>query len=118
MASMQMESATCELVRQHILDTRHQAIPQVGDSQWIVDIDLAVLGQTDQVYRQFERNVRSEYRWVRWPGYVKGRTAVLQSFLGRPRIFSTPEFFERYENAARNNLRNAIDSLAAGKLYA
>ena len=117
MGSMKLDAARSDQVRQHILDTRHQARLQTGDAQWIVDIDLAILGQPDAVYRQFERNVRSEYRWVRWPQYVKGRTAVLQSFLDRPRIYSTAWFFERYELAARNNLSNAVNSLAAGRLY-
>ncbi|MBW8722769.1 MAG: hypothetical protein JF626_13170, partial [Polaromonas sp.] len=68
-------------------------------------------------YRQFERDVRSEYRWVRWPRYVKGRSAVLQSFLDRPRIYSTPWFFERYEARARSNLQAALTALSRNQLY-
>lgn len=111
------DAAFCQLVSRHILDTRHQAIPGPGDAQWVIDIDLAVLGQNETVYRQFEKDVRSEYRWVRWSRYVKGRSAVLQSFLDRPRIYNTPWFFERYESAARANLQQAIVSLADGRLY-
>lgn len=111
------EPTFCQLVNQHILDTRHQAIPGPGDAQWVIDIDLAILGQDELIYRQFEKDVRSEYRCVRWSPYVKGRSAVLQSFLDRPRIYNTPWFFERYESAARVNLRRAVEALAGGRLY-
>ena len=46
-----------------------------GDATWVVDIDLAVLGQSDAVYRQFERNVRKEYFFVQ-KRTVAGRSAV------------------------------------------
>lgn len=105
-------------VHQHILDTRHAPGPLTGDAQWVVDIDLAILGQSDAVYRQFERNVRREYFFVRWPRYVAGRSAVLQGFLDRPRIYGTAWFHDRYEAQARANLGHALASLASGRLYA
>jgi predicted metal-dependent HD superfamily phosphohydrolase len=105
-----------------LVDTVHAAhhghAPQpgraAGDATWVVDIDLAVLGQSDAVYRQFERNVRKEYFFVRWPRYVAGRSAVLQGFLDRPRIYGTDWFFARYEAAARQNLTHALAALHGG----
>ena len=85
---------------------------------WVVDIDLAVLGQSDAVYRQFEHNVRKEYFFVRWPRYIAGRSAVLQGFLDRPRIYHNEWFFYRYESQARANLRHALAALQQGQLYA
>ena len=107
-----------QTVRQHILDTRHQSGPLAGDSLWVVDIDLAILGQSEAVYRQFERNVRREYFFVRWPRYVAGRGAVLQGFLDRPHIYGTDGFRQRYEAQARANLGHALQALEGGKLYA
>lgn len=112
-----LNPALAEEVKQLILDTRHQAVPAAGDAHWMIDIDLAILGQTTAVYRQFEKDVRSEYRWVRWHSYVKGRSAVLQSFLDRPRIYNTDPFFERYEASARQNLHHALAALSQNKLY-
>ena len=112
-----LPAALVQAVHQHILDTRHTPGPLTGDAQWVVDIDLAVLGQSDAVYRQFERNVRREYFFVRWPRYVAGRSAVLQGFLDRPRIYSTDFFAQRYEPAARTNLTRALNALASGQLY-
>lgn len=117
MRQMNLPQALCDQVSTHILDTRHQAVPTSGDAQWIVDIDLAILGQHASIYRQFEKDVRSEYRWVRWSGYVKGRSAVLQSFLNRPRIYSTPWFHDKLEASARANLTAAVQALAAGHLF-
>ena len=104
-------------VHQHILDTRHSPGALSGDAQWVVDIDLAILGQDDAVYRRFEHNVRREYFFLRWPRYAAGRSAVLQGFLDRPRIYHQACFFERYEAQARTNLRCALDALKAGRLY-
>ena len=70
------------------------------------------------MYRQFERNVRSEYFFVRWPRYVAGRSAVLQGFLDRPRIYGTELFYQRYEAQARTNLSHALEALSKGRLYA
>jgi predicted metal-dependent HD superfamily phosphohydrolase len=104
-------------VHQHILDTRHQPGPLTGDAQWVVDIDLAILGQSDAVYRQFELNVRREYFFVRWPRYAAGRSAVLQGFLNRPRIYGTDWFRDRFEAQARTNLGHALQALRNGELY-
>lgn len=117
MQKMGLDERMRDTVSSHILDTRHQAVPRQGDAQWVVDIDLAILGQNETVYRQFERDVRSEYRWVRWPRYVKGRSAVLQSFIDRPRIYSTSWFYDRYEAGARKNLLAALAALTRDQLY-
>ncbi|MDP3230663.1 MAG: hypothetical protein Q8N13_22180 [Acidovorax sp.] len=113
--SQELPAALAQTVHQHILDTRHIPGSLTGDAQWVVDIDLAVLGQSDAVYGQFERNVRREYFFVRWPRYVAGRSAVLQGFLDRPRIYGTDWFFQRYETQARVNLSNALKALQDGK---
>lgn len=113
-----LPSTLVQTVHQHILDTRHTPGPLLGDAQWVVDIDLTILGQSDTVYRQFERNVRREYFFVRWPRYAAGRSAVLQGFLDRPRIYGTRWFHDRYEAQARANLNHALAALDSGTLYA
>ncbi|MBU0749320.1 MAG: hypothetical protein KKG67_21285 [Gammaproteobacteria bacterium] len=115
--SQPLPASLAQTVHQHILDTRHTPGPLTGDAQWVVDIDLAILGQSDAVYRQFERNVRREYFFVRWPRYVAGRSAVLQGFLDRPRIYGTDLFYQRYEAQARANLCHALEALSEGRLY-
>ena len=116
--SQGLPATLAQTVHQHILDTCHTPGPLTGDAQWVVDIDLAILGQSDAMYRQFERHVRREYFFVRWPRYVAGRSAVLQGFLDRQRIYGTDWFQSRYELQARSNLSNALKALQDGKLYA
>lgn len=115
--SQGLPATLAQTVHQHILDTRHTPGPLSGDAQWVVDIDLAILGQSDAMYRQFERNVRREYFFVRWPRYVAGRSAVLQGFLARGRIYGTVFFHQHHEAQARSNLTYALNALAAGALY-
>ena len=101
----------------HVLDSRHIAPPERGDAQWVIDIDLAILGQSDDVYRLFERNVRREYRFIPWRRYVARRLRVLGSFTAREHIYETPVFRERFEAQARLNLDHAMQALARGELY-
>ena len=117
LTAQKLPPSLVQSVHQFVLDTRHDSGPLAGDAQWVVDIDLAVLGQPDAAYRQFERHVRREYFFVRWPRYVAGRSAVLQGFLARARIYGTDWFHARYEETARMNLTHALAALAQDRLY-
>jgi predicted metal-dependent HD superfamily phosphohydrolase len=99
-------------VRQFVLATAHAPGALAGDAALVVDIDLAILGQPQPSYDQFERNVRNEYWWVPRRRFVMARSRILQSFLARPFIYHWPSFRERYEAAARVNLERAIRALS------
>ena len=98
-------------VRAMIMATVHDAVANDPDTQLLVDIDLSILGSDSDTYRQFENNVRKEYKWVPGPFFKKGRRKILQSFLDRSSIFSTDLFRGRFEVAARSNLKSAIEAL-------
>ena len=72
------------------------------------DIDLAILGQSPDLFGAYDRGIREEYSWVPEDDYRKGRIAVLQSFLERKSIYSTDYFRSEYEEKARKNLCRAI----------
>jgi predicted metal-dependent HD superfamily phosphohydrolase len=95
-----------------IMDTCHEAVPTTADAQLVVDIDLAVLGAEEERFEAFDRDVRKEYGWV--PGFLyrRKRRDVLQRFLDRERIYSTPAAFEELEVPARRNLAAALSRLA------
>lgn len=99
-------------VRDLILVTKHDAVPVDGDSQYVVDIDLAILGSDPATFDAYEQNVRREYRWVPGPLFRSKRREILQSFVNRPRIYSTDYFAERLENSARSNLSRSIAELS------
>ena len=98
-------------VEQHIMATQHHHGALAGDDRWVVDIDLAILGQPPHIYDGFEEGVRREYRWVPRAAYVAGRGKVLRGFLERPRLYATDWFHERYEATARANLQRALTAL-------
>ena len=111
MDAARLPASQRELVVRHINETAHHQPPSAGDAQFVVDIDLGVLGQPQHIYDAFERNVRKEYRWVPWPDYVRGRTTVLRSFLDRDSIYSARWFRDRLEAQAQGNLTQRIAEL-------
>lgn len=98
-------------VHAHIMATRHEAPATTPDSQLVVDIDLSILGASEEAYARFEENVRKEYRWVPSMIFRRKRAEILESFLVRPTIYSTKPFRERYDSQARRNLESAIVAL-------
>ena len=99
------------LVRELILATRHQALPEPGLQAWMVDIDLSILGAAPERFQQYEEQVRREYRWVPWFLYRKKRREILESFLNRPRLYSNESFHERLDGPARSNLAASLARL-------
>lgn len=95
-----------------ILATAHTTNELSGDAALTVDVDLSILGQPEDVYWEFERNVRREYWWVSKKKFVAGRSRILQSFLDRKAVYNCPVVREKYEAQARMNLRRAVDELA------
>ncbi len=94
-----------------ILATKHTSVPIEHDSRFLVDLDLSILGKSEEEFDEYEHGIRKEYEWVSETDFKTGRTKILQSFLERPSIYST-EFFEtRNENTARINLARSIEKL-------
>lgn len=104
--------ASIALVNELILATRHVAVPTGPDQQLLVDIDLAILGAAEPRFEQYEVQIRHEYAWV--PAWLFGRKrrAILQAFLQRPHIYSTPALREQFEARARANLQAALHSMS------
>lgn len=94
-----------------IMATLHTHNSTAEDDQLIVDIDLTILGASDQVYDVFEENVRKEYKWVPWLIYRKKRKAILEGFLNRERIYNTDFFYKKLEQQARENMQRTILTL-------
>jgi predicted metal-dependent HD superfamily phosphohydrolase len=91
-----------------IMATRHDAVPADADAQLLVDIDLGILGADTARFAEYEAQIRREYAFV--PGWLfrHKRRAILQGFLERPRLYTTPYFHDRLETRARENLARAV----------
>lgn len=102
--------AESSIARMHalVMATRHTASVAGVDAALLVDIDLSILGASDQRFDAYETQVRREYRWVPGPIYQAKRAQILQSFLDRPEIYTTELFHDRFEQAARANILRSL----------
>ena len=92
-----------------ILATKHTKASDDSDAQLLMDIDLSILGQPEEKFDEYERQIRKEYGWITEETFISGRGAILRSFLDRSTIYSAQFFRDKYEAQAR---RNIIRSLA------
>jgi predicted metal-dependent HD superfamily phosphohydrolase len=95
----------------HVRATKGHATDS-PDGRLLVDLDLAILGESPEAFAQFERGIRHEYAWVDEAAYAAGRAAVLRGFAERPSLYATPLFRERYEQKARMNLAASLGALS------
>ena len=94
-----------------IILTKDHAAPQTQDAKLMLDIDLSILGSAPQIYAQFEKDVRKEYRLVPTFIFKSKRKDILQSFIDRSPLYNTAYFQERLEVQAKRNLELAISNL-------
>jgi predicted metal-dependent HD superfamily phosphohydrolase len=109
-----------ERMCQHVLATQHHQKTVDPDRQFLLDIDLAILGSPVAKFEQFEQDIRREYAWVPWQLYCQKRLQVLSALLGLTEksvdqlsssknfIYQTAYFQEQYEALARHNLRRRM----------
>lgn len=95
---------------------RHEAPPgpNAYETSLLIDIDLAILGASPARFRLYDEAIRKEYAHV--PAFLYGpkRKKILREFLDRRNLFSTPEFKEKYERQARENLLGIINGQEKG----
>jgi predicted metal-dependent HD superfamily phosphohydrolase len=94
-----------------ILLTDHRRVPAAADARLLLDIDLAVLASGRRRYAAYEAAIRREYDFVAEKDYRLQRSRLLESFLTRPAVYTSPRFRRRYEARARRNLRAALARL-------
>jgi predicted metal-dependent HD superfamily phosphohydrolase len=106
-----VDESVAARVRDMIRATRHtSAPPRTSDEALLLDIDLAILGSSEERFRRYDEDIRSEYAWVPEKDYRAARARVLEGFLERDLIYRTDEMRERYEESARRNLARALAS--------
>jgi len=116
LSKLNVTPATIELVKDLILATKdHSGRNLSYDAKLFLDMDLAILGMSEEIYKEYSQAIRQEYAWVSKSMYCEGRKKVLQSFMERERIYFTDEMNTRYEAQARKNIHSEIESLDAQK---
>lgn len=111
LAAAGVDAACCQRVHDLIMATCHTALPASPDQALLVDIDLAILGAPAARFAEYTRQIGAQYAWVPPEVYAAKRRAVLQGFLDRQAIYTTPAVAQRLEQQARDNLAKAISSL-------
>ena len=94
-----------------ILVTNHKTPIENIDEALTVDVDLSILGKSEEVFNDYNQNIRREYLRVPEDQYRAGRKQVLRSFLDRYQIYQTKQFRQKYEESARINLERALRNL-------
>lgn len=104
LGSLAFPDAQIARCKEQILATKDHSLSNDNDVQYLVDIDLAILGDTRAAYENYTQNIRKEYSIYPFFLYKQGRKKVLEHFLKMPRIYKTQAFFTAREQKARENL--------------
>lgn len=94
-----------------IMATKEHNVNSDNDTNYLIDFDLAILGDTPENYKEYRKGIRNEYSIYPDFLYNKGRKKVLRHFLNMGRIFKTEVFHENYEKQARDNLKTELQEL-------
>ena len=112
MGRLHVDLETIEVVNSLILATKdHSGNGLSEDNKLFLDMDLAILGMPDEIYKKYSRAIREEYSWAPELIYRRERRKVLESFLAREVIYFTDEMKKRFEEQARKNINGEINSL-------
>ena len=93
-----------------ILATKQHELSQDNDTNYLIDVDLAVLGKNSEDYLKYTEQIREEYNLYADFMYNSGRKKVLQHFLQMDSIFKTHYFTDKYEKNARVNIENELET--------
>ncbi len=92
-----------------ILATKSHKKSEDYDTNFLLDADLAILGQDWKIYENYTQQIRKEYSIYPDFMYKPGRKKVLIHFLEFEEIFKTDYFKGKYEEKARENIRRELE---------
>lgn len=91
-----------------IMATKNHEHDTDEDINFLVDFDLAILGENPAAYERYTQQVRKEYRIYPDILYKPGRKKVILHFLGMEHIYKTSVYRENCEGQARLNLETEL----------
>lgn len=107
-----MDEAFAQQVGNLIRATTHKNVPGTREAKVLLDVDTAILSEPEAYFDKYEQDIREEYGWVPEADFKAGRTKVLEGFLARQWLYSTPEFRNSWrEGLARRNLTRSLVKL-------
>lgn len=108
---LNISATVIQEVEFQILATKKHLRSEKADTNFLLDADLAVLGQTEQNYNHYSNSIRKEYAIYPNFLYNSGRKKILHSFLEQDFIYKTEFFREKYELLARENIESELKLL-------
>lgn len=111
LAELGVDHTTIHIIHTLIMVTEHNSQALDHDQKLITDIDLSILGAPREVYREFEYNVRQEYKHVPKWIFNRKRKSLLKHFLTQPQLYHFDYFRNRLENQAKENVAWAMAKL-------
>ncbi|RZI43239.1 N-methyl-D-aspartate receptor NMDAR2C subunit [Herbaspirillum sp. HC18] len=114
MQAMRLDQDLVRQVERCILATQRHEVssPEIADLPLFLDLDLAILGASEEIYHRYAQVIRAEYDWVPEQAYRTGRSEILNRFLDRPALFFTASMAERLERRARQNIKWELQELS------
>jgi predicted metal-dependent HD superfamily phosphohydrolase len=111
--------ATMDAAAFSIEATKKHAPTPNSDTNLIVDLDMAILGQPWPAYERYAKGVMQEYLPLYGEeAYRRGRTELfLEPTIAHGNIFLTKEF-EHLNEPALRNMQREVDALKSGKFLA
>lgn len=70
-----------KICKSQIIATKKHIVNSNSDTNFFIDVDLSILGQPENIYKDYSKNVRLEYLYYPSLIFNKGRTKVLNSIL-------------------------------------
>ncbi|KXX72463.1 hypothetical protein [Flammeovirga sp. SJP92] len=111
LAELGIDKIIIKECERHIISTKSHEATSSMDSNYLIDIDMAILGKEWSTYQEYMEGVRAEYSIYPDFIYNKGRKKVLNHFLNGD-LFLTSTFQKKYEDQAQKNIKNEIALLS------
>lgn len=105
-------TSVIEEVMRLISLTDHSSFVSDIDAQIVLDLDLGVIGQDDEVFDEYESNIRKEYSWVPEDIFKRERSKILKKIMERDYIYYLDCMRNKYELIARKNLKRSLEKLS------
>jgi len=95
---------------QRIIEATIHAAPPPAEAARVCDLDLWRLAAPWEAFQQHALGIRHEYLhlFADEAAFWAARNSFYESMLAKPRLFTTDAFVEKFEEAARANLRRAL----------
>jgi predicted metal-dependent HD superfamily phosphohydrolase len=100
-----------QLVFEMICATQLHQHHETEDINWLIDFDLKILSKDWEAYQVYCDQIRKEYKIYPDFLYKPGRKKALEHFLENDFIYQTREFRTKYEQTAKQNILQEIQTL-------